>query len=145
MSDTAMRFREITDTRFDDMIVSHGLSAVSYNNPLDNAKKLLSNPNLEISCSDQSENLGQIGLYVKGLTICVGAEDLGSIPSGNGKRDIYGIPELITNYDEYTPSEFGYREHIKTNIKVVGVWVKNYDVNVAKEIAELFNVEVTQY
>jgi hypothetical protein len=141
--DAASRFREITDVRFDQMVVSHGLSAVSYNCPIENAKKILADSSLEISCSDYSETLGEIGLYIKGTTLCVGAEDLGSILVSGGKRDIYGIPDLITNFDEYAPAEFGYREHIKTNLEVVGVWVKNANNKAAEEIANLFNVSVS--
>ena len=69
--------RANVDKKFDEYIWSHGLQAYSSNNGMDNARKIMENNNIEISCSNKE--IGPFGIYVKGTCLCVSKSDLQSV------------------------------------------------------------------
>lgn len=149
--DCASRFQPWVDKRFDEMVVSHGLVAMAYyvddQAAIENALAIKENPHFAICCSDRTQALGCVGLYIKGKTYCVSPADLGSMIGNNGCRRVDGIPDLFDSIEEYEASATtSYTEHIKTSIEVVGVWWKSgrpVSRKAAQQIADTFGVPLT--
>lgn len=118
--------RANTDKRFDEYTWSHGLQAYSSNNGIDNARKIMENNSIEISCSNKE--IGPFGIYVKGTVECVSKSDLQSVVY-EGKRAFTtdDTVELIKNTEDYNDS-FNCEAIIK-NFEVVGIWVKSEFAN----------------
>lgn len=118
--------RANTDKRFDEYTWSHGLQAYSSNNGIDNARKIMENNNIEISCSNKE--IGPFGIYVKGTCLCVSKSDLQSVVY-EGKRAFTtdDTVELINNTEDYSDS-FNCEAIVK-NFEVVGIWVKSEFAN----------------
>lgn len=118
--------RANTDKRFDEYTWSHGLQAYSSNNGMDNARKIMENNNIEISCSNKE--IGPFGIYVKGTCLCVSKSDLQSVVY-EGKRAFTtdDTVELINNTEDYSDS-FNCEAIVK-NFEVVGIWVKSEFAN----------------
>lgn len=118
--------RANTDKRFDEYTWSHGLQAYSSNNGIDNARKIMENNSIEISCSNKE--IGPFGIYVKGTCLCVSKSDLQSVVY-EGKRAFTtdDTVELIKNTEDYNDS-FNCEAIIK-NFEVVGIWVKSEFAN----------------
>lgn len=118
--------RANTDKRFDEYTWSHGLQAYSSNNGIDNARKIMENNSIEISCSNKE--IGPFGIYVKGTCLCVSKSDLQSVVY-EGKRAFTtdDTVELINNTENYSDS-FNCEAIVK-NFEVVGIWVKSEFAN----------------
>lgn len=118
--------RANTDKGFDEYTWSHGLQAYSSNNGIDNARKIMENNNIEISCSNKE--IGPFGIYVKGTCLCVSKSDLQSVVY-EGKRAFTtdDTVELINNTEDYSDS-FNCEAIVK-NFEVVGIWVKSEFAN----------------
>lgn len=118
--------RANTDKRFDEYTWSHGLQAYSSNNGIDNARKIMENNSIEISCSNKE--IGPFGIYVKGTCLCVSKSDLQSVVY-EGKRAFTtdDTVELINNTEDYSDS-FNCEAIVK-NFEVVGIWVKSEFAN----------------
>lgn len=118
--------RANVDKKFDEYIWSHGLQAYSSNNGIDNARKIMENNNIEISCSNKE--IGPFGIYVKGTCLCVSKSDLQSVVY-EGKRAFTtdDTVELINNTEDYSDS-FNCEAIVK-NFEVVGIWVKSEFAN----------------
>lgn len=118
--------RANVDKKFDEYIWSHGFQAYSSNNGMDNARKIMENNNIEISCSNKE--IGPFGIYVKGTCLCVSKSDLQSVVY-EGKRAFTtdDTVELINNTEDYSDS-FNCEAIVK-NFEVVGIWVKSEFAN----------------
>lgn len=118
--------RANTDKRFDEYTWSHGLQAYSSNNGINNARKIMENNSIEISCSNKE--IGPFGIYVKGTVECVSKSDLQSMVHEDKRAfTTDDTVELIKNTEDYNDS-FNCEAIIK-NFEVVGIWVKSEFAN----------------
>lgn len=124
------------DHKLDKFIWSHGLATgfTDNNKWKKNIKNIIDNPSMEISCSKKDENIGEIGLYVKGKVLIASHKDLWSGKTENLQKRIDKkvkeniVPLTSKNINETheldeLPSV--YAEIILTDISVEGIWVRD--------------------
>ena len=126
------------DKLFDCKIWSHGL-ATGFSGRLTSeeikkrAIEVAQNPEWQICCSDKSQRIGGIGLYVQGHVLYASNVDLWSSVDYKGHRTFnmsdWRADGLITSLDEYSLKEWDHNEVILTNYKIVGIWIKDWFFN----------------
>ena len=126
-------------------IWSHGLAAF-FDNDIDksirNAISILKDPSMEICCSFMGQEVGPIGIYVKGDCRVASNMDLGSfIDEGNRAYDpkCCSARHIIHDLDDIDYSVCHHGEGIVSNVEIVGCWIKNYSVNEYYHVAETLN------
>lgn len=145
------------NNEFENYVWSHGLNAFNDGNIIDNAKFIIDNPNIDLACSMYGDEVGSIGLYVKGDCRFASAYDLSSwVSIGNG-RSIY---EDKLEYQIYKPEdiinsrvwdddgeEYINSEGIITNIKIIGIWARKHwqESNLLNELKELTGIKEINY
>jgi len=139
------------------MVFSHGLAAYSMRGAYTNAQKIKDSIEnyspFQICCSLQGEEVGPVGLWIRGLVYCVADRDVKSFVKHNERHCRLRYDWLVkTNFvrtkeqlDFYTPEK--YHEAILRPSSIAGVWLKKGQesryLTEAKKIAALFNKEVT--
>ena len=126
------------DKLFDCKIWSHGL-ATGFSGRLTSeeikkrATEVTQNPEWQICCSDKSQRIGGIGLYVQGHVLYASNVDLWSSVDYKGHRTFnmsdWRADGLITSLDEYSLDRWDHNEVILTNYKIVGIWIKDWFFN----------------
>lgn len=124
---------------FDGYVWCHGLNAFNDMDPVGNAEYIRDNPETEIACSLYGEELGPIGLYVKGDCYFAASDDVGST-ARCGKRYVnmahvkheLSCPEDFIKYAKDSSNSEG----IIKNVKIVGLWVKDHWVEDNEDIID---------
>ena len=126
------------DKLFDCKIWSHGL-ATGFSGRLTSEEikkrtiEVAQNPEWQICCSDKTQRIGGIGLYVQGHVLYVSNIDLWSSVDYKGHRTFdmsnWRSDGLITSIEDYSLKEWDHNEVILTNYKIVGIWVKDWFFN----------------
>lgn len=126
------------DKLFDCKIWSHGL-ATGFSGRLTSeeikkrAIEVAQNPDWQICCSDKTQRIGGIGLYVQGHVLYVSNIDLWSSVDYKGHRTFdmsnWRSDGLITSIEDYSLDRWDHNEVILTNYKIVGIWVKDWFFN----------------
>ena len=121
---------------FENFVWSHGLDAYNDDDVFENAKNIVNNPTINISCSFYGDEVGSIGLYVKGDCRFASPYDVASwADRTEGSRfvqkyncnDLLSKPEdIIEKYNIVEEDDHINTEGIISNIKVVGIWSRNY-------------------
>ncbi len=123
------------DDRLQGMVWSHGLAAYSKE---DEWKKHLANiinyPEMEISCSKYSQNIGPIGIYVTGNIIIASHKDIWSEKAKNLKRiwDPSDIKPLLTK-NNISDQLHSHGEIVLTNTRIIGMWVRGRKIGPLQE------------
>ena len=145
------------NNEFENYVWSHGLNAFNDGNIIDNAKFIIDNPNIDLACSMYGDEVGSIGLYVKGDCRFASAYDLSSWISIGNRRSIYEDkleyqiykPEDIINNRVYDVDADDYinSEGIITNIKIIGIWARKQwrESNLLDELKELTGIKEIEY
>ena len=145
------------NNEFENYVWSHGLNAFNDGNIIDNAKFIIDNPNIDLACSMYGDEVGSIGLYVKGDCRFASAYDLSSWVSIGNRRSIYEDkleyqiykPEDIINNRVYDVDADDYinSEGIITNIKIIGIWARKQwrESNLLDELKELTGIKEIEY
>ena len=149
----ASDFRNKTDKRFDSYVWSHGLLAYNDKDPVESITGLLSHPEWEVCCSCDDEPIGPVGLYVQGEVQCVSNIDLASrINIFNGRRGM-NIEEserlegVIYQPEDIDKDQWDHTESIIKNIKIVGMWVKDwflkddYNIETVRNIKDALGID----
>ena len=124
---------------FDGYVWSHGLNAFNDMDPVGNAEYIRDNPETEIACSLYGEELGPIGIYVKGDCHFASSDDVGStarcgkryVNMNHMKHELY-CPEDFIKYAKDSSNSEG----IIKNVKIVGLWVKDHWIKDNEDIVE---------
>ena len=122
------------DKLFDCKVWSHGLATgfsgnMSASSLLDRFASIDSN--WQICCSDKSQRIGGIGLYVQGHVQYASNIDLYSRINNRGHR-VFDVTNwraedgLITSPVDYSLDKWDHTESIITNFKIVGIWIKDW-------------------
>ena len=121
---------------FENFVWSHGLDAYNDDDVFENAKNIVNNPSINISCSFYGDEVGDIGLYVQGDCRFASPYDVASWADRiEGTRFVYKYncdkllskPEdIIEKYNIVEEDDHINTEGIINNIKVVGIWSRNY-------------------
>lgn len=110
----------------------HGLAAYSGGNALDKARAILNNPQMELCCSFEDQQIGPIGLYITGDCKVASNIDLASRIYNEARyydSDSWRSKALISSPEEIDESQWDHGEGIITNIKIPGFWVKAWYLN----------------
>ena len=133
------------------MTFAHGLMAFSRKGTVNNAqtlKKLMEDDSPQICCSLQGEEIGEIGIWVKGAVLSLCAKDAASWTE-NGSRHCYlwhnKLLKTVKELQETPPD--GHHEAILKPLRIVGVWAKkdadDKNKKDALKIACLFHTTLT--
>lgn len=134
-----------TNHSFDGFVWSHGLAAYNAGGIVENAINIVDNPEWEICCAFESQNIGPIGLYITGDAKVVSNIDLYSDFDERGRyfdADDKRSDGIISHPDEIDKNKWDHGEAILTNCKIIGLWVKDWYVEkgetVVKELEDEF-------
>ena len=121
---------------FENFVWSHGLDAYNDDDVFENAKNIVNNPTINISCSFYGDEVGDIGLYVQGDCRFASPYDVASwADRTEGSRFVYKYncndllskPEdIIEKYNIVEEDDHINTEGIISNIKIVGIWCGKY-------------------
>ena len=121
---------------FENFVWSHGLDAYNDDDVFENAKFIVNNPSINISCSFYGDEVGDIGLYVQGDCRFASPYDVASwADRTEGSRFVYkyNCNDLLSKPEDIIEKHYIEDDdnHINTegiinNIKVVGIWCGNY-------------------
>lgn len=119
---------------FENFVWSHGLDAYNNDDVYENAKFIVNNPSINISCSFYGDEVGDIGLYVQGDCRFASPYDVASwADRTEGSRFVYkyNCNDLLSKPEDIIEKHYIDDDHINTegiisNIKIVGIWCGNY-------------------
>lgn len=119
---------------FENFVWSHGLDAYNDDDVFENAKNIVNNPSINISCSFYGDEVGDIGLYVQGDCRFASPYDVASwADRTEGSRFVYkyNCNDLLSKPEDIIEKHYIDDDHINTegiisNIKIVGIWCGNY-------------------
>ena len=127
--------KDKVDTLFNTMILSHGVSAY---NALNSADEIISriedvekHHEWQICCSNKTQPIGAVGIYVMGHNHYVSNVDLCSELNEKGDR-VFDIDShratrgIITSRGDYSLDEWDHTEHVVSKTKIKALWVKEW-------------------
>lgn len=128
------------DNLFDNEIVSHGLAAYRGNQNEDtimNAFRNISDAmaagtDIAICCSNKTQRIGPVGIYVRGHVYCASNIDLYSEREGGSRyvdtRSWRYQQGIISSKDEIDLTRWDHNEYIVNPREIIGFWMKDWAI-----------------
>ncbi|MGL5459677.1 MAG: hypothetical protein ACRDBY_08680 [Cetobacterium sp.] len=142
------------DNLFHTRVLSHSLAS-GYSGEVDKYSLrdrlvglMLNSNKWQICCSDKTQKIGAFGVYVQGNNDYVSNIDLFSRLNDLGDRvfdmESWRADGLVTSIEDYSLEEYEHTEHIVSNFKIVGVWIKEWAINMPG-ILKLLNSFIAKF
>ena len=110
---------------------THGLAAYSAGQIVEKATDIQNNPQWEICCALMNQPIGPVGLYLEGDAAVVSNIDLYSGFDEKGRYydcETFRADGIVNSPDEIDEEEWDHCEAIVRNVRVTGIWVKDWYV-----------------